>query len=163
VYYQEQVHLIEADCERLVTGNEATSGSTPESVPDAALVRATLGGEEAAFAGLVRRYLRKAMAAALEYAGTRENAEDIVQDTFRRLLENLDRYDPERPFEPWFFTILRNTARNAARHRRIRDHEALSFRRASTPIQIRSDRSSSSSSPSSRPSIPSAMNSAGCT
>ncbi|MQA92464.1 MAG: sigma-70 family RNA polymerase sigma factor [Gemmatimonas sp.] len=114
-----------------MTKDEATSGSAPQDAPDNALVRATLGGDETAFGRLVRRYIRKAMAVALEYAGSREDAEDVVQDTFKRVLENLDRYDPSRPFEPWFFTVLRNTARNAAKRRRVRDHEALTTEYAS--------------------------------
>ena len=93
--------------------------------PDETLVRATLAGDERAFARLVNRYLRKAMAVAVEYLGTQEDAEDAVQDTFRRVVGALPRFDPSRPFEPWFFTILRNTARNAAKHRGIRSHEEL--------------------------------------
>ncbi|HEX9895164.1 MAG TPA: RNA polymerase sigma factor [Gemmatimonadales bacterium] len=112
--------------ERLVTADENQIGSGLENPSDETLVAATLGGDEQAFAHLVRRYLRKAMAVALEYVGTREDAEDVVQDTFRRVLESLDRFNPGRSFEPWFFTILRNTARNAAKSRRIRDHDALS-------------------------------------
>jgi RNA polymerase sigma-70 factor (ECF subfamily) len=79
----------------------------------------------------VRRYLRKALAVALEYMRTLEDAEDVVQDTFGRVLENLQRYDPARRFEPWFFTILRNTARNAARFRQLRQHEQLAAEHAS--------------------------------
>ena len=71
------------------------------------------------------------MAVALEYAGSREDAEDIVQDTFRRAYQSLDRFDTRRAFEPWFFTILRNTARNAAKSRRTRTHEELSYDHAS--------------------------------
>src|SRR5262245_8875088 len=97
----------------------------PADPPDDELVRATLRGDEAAFAGIVRRYLRKAMAVALEYADNRADAEDIVQETFRRVLANLARFDPRRSFEPWFFTILRNTARNAAKSRRTRAHDEL--------------------------------------
>jgi RNA polymerase sigma-70 factor (ECF subfamily) len=106
--------------------------SGPADPPDDELVRATLRGDEAAFAALVRRYLRKAMAVALEFAGTREDAEDIVQDTFRRVFENLDRYDTRRSFEPWFFTILRNTARNALKSRLTRAHEELSPEQAAS-------------------------------
>ena len=102
-------------------------GSEPATPTDGALVAATLGGDEQAFAHLVRRYLRKAMAVALEHVPTREDAEDVVQDTFRRVLASLDRFEPERSFEPWFFTILRNTARNAARHRQVRAHEPLAI------------------------------------
>ena len=99
---------------------------TNAHVPDALLVRAALRGDETAFAQLVRRHLRKAMAVALEYSGTREDAEDVVQETFRRVCEGLSRYDETRPFEPWFYTILRNTARNAAQRQRVRAHDRLS-------------------------------------
>ena len=102
-----------------------------DSAPDETLVRATLRGDESAFAALVRRHLRKAMAVALEYAGNREDAEDIVQETFRRAYQSLDRFDTRRSFEPWFFTILRNTARNAAKSGRTRAHEALTHEHAS--------------------------------
>lgn len=49
---------------------------------------------------------------------TREDAEDVVQDTFARTWRERGRYDPARPFAPWFFTILRNVARNASRRDR---------------------------------------------
>lgn len=124
-----------------MTGDEDPTGAAPEDAPDDALVRATLRGDEAAFARLARRYLRKAMAVALEYLGNREDAEDVVQDTFRRVLCNLDRYDSSRRFEPWFFTILRNTARNAAERRRVRNHEPLTVEHASdTPDPFESTR-----------------------
>jgi RNA polymerase sigma-70 factor (ECF subfamily) len=103
----------------------------PENEPDEALIGATLRGDEAAFARLLRRYLRKAMAVAMEYAESRDDAEDVVQDTFRRVFENLHRFDRAKSFEPWLFTILRNTARNAAESRRVRRHEPLSFDHAS--------------------------------
>jgi RNA polymerase sigma-70 factor (ECF subfamily) len=96
-----------------------------DDIPDEELVRAAVRGDEAAFAHLVRRYLRKAMAVAQEYAGSREDAEDVVQDAFRRVYQGLARFDAEREFRPWFFTILRNTAISAARRRRRGAHEEL--------------------------------------
>jgi RNA polymerase sigma-70 factor (ECF subfamily) len=109
----------------LVTADEVARGGTRDDASDEALVRAALGGDESAFARLVRRHLRRAMAVALEYAPTREDAEDIVQDTFRRVVENLHRYDPARSFEPWFYTILRNTARNVLKQRRRQREEPI--------------------------------------
>jgi len=97
-----------------------------ETAPDATLVRAARRGDQEAFAQLVRRYLRRGMAVAFEYAEAREDAEDVLQDTFVRVWRGLERFDPERgPFAPWFFTVLRNTARNAARHRGLRTHGAV--------------------------------------
>lgn len=77
------------------------------------------GGDRRAFEALARRLVRPALAAAWEFVPTREDAEDVVQETFVRLWRSLDRYDPRRPFAPWFFTILRNVARNAARATRL--------------------------------------------
>lgn len=88
-------------------------------------MRGALEGDALAFPALVRRYLRKAMAVALEFAPTREDAEDIVQDTFRRVFESLTSFDIGMRFSPWFYTILRNTARNAAKKRRLRDHDEI--------------------------------------
>lgn len=64
--------------------------------------------------------MRPALATAWEYTETREDAEDIVQDAFVRTLRALHRYDQARPFGSWFFTIVRNTARNAAAARATR-------------------------------------------
>jgi len=86
---------------------------TIEELDDAALVDRTRQGDADAYGLLVRRYLRRALAVAWELAGTREDAEDIVQDAFHRALVALPRFDVERPFAPWFFTILRNVARSA--------------------------------------------------
>jgi RNA polymerase sigma-70 factor, ECF subfamily len=105
-----------------VIGDTDSSGNARAAAPDEVLVRATLDGDATAFTLLVRRYLRKAMAVAMEFARTREDAEDMVQDTFRRTFESLDSFDPARRFSPWLFTILRNTARNALKKRRIREH-----------------------------------------
>jgi RNA polymerase sigma-70 factor (ECF subfamily) len=54
------------------------------------------------------------MAVAWEFTETLEDAEDLVQEAFRRGLASLERFDPNRPFRPWFFTILRNLCRNSA-------------------------------------------------
>ncbi len=75
-------------------------------------------GDQHAFEALVHRLVRPALAAAWELVPTREDAEDVVQESFARVWQQLGRYDPARPFAPWFFTILRNVARNATRRDR---------------------------------------------
>jgi RNA polymerase sigma-70 factor (ECF subfamily) len=96
-----------------------------DDTPDEALVHAVLRGDEKASARLVRRYLRKAMAVALTYVDTLEDAEDVVQETFQRAFQNLASFDTTKAFQPWFFTILRNTARSTRTAGRARRHEAL--------------------------------------
>ncbi len=74
---------------------------------------------------LVSRYLRQALAVAWEFTDTLEDAEDIVQEAFRRVVNTIHRFDAERPFAPWFFTILRNVARSGAMERARRLCAAL--------------------------------------
>ena len=83
-----------------------------------ALAGRARGGDAQAFEALVRRLVRPALAAAWEFVPAREDAEDVVQDAFARAWRDLARYDSARPFAPWFFTIVRNVARNAVRRDR---------------------------------------------
>ncbi len=81
---------------------------------DRQLVRRVRRGDSKAFDVLVRRYMRPALAVAWEFTESRDDADDVVQDSFHRTLRALDDYDDSRPFRPWFFTIVRNVGRNAA-------------------------------------------------
>jgi RNA polymerase sigma-70 factor (ECF subfamily) len=89
------------------------------------VIRGAQTGDERLYRELVGRYVRPALAVAWEFTNTLEDAEDVVQETFLRVVQALDRFDPDRPFGPWFFTILRNVARNAAGRRALRLHAAL--------------------------------------
>jgi RNA polymerase sigma-70 factor (ECF subfamily) len=79
---------------------------------DAALIAATAGGDAEAFGVLVRRYVRAATLLATQLAGNREAGEDIVQDAFVVIYKQSTRFDPERPFAPWCFGIVRRLAAN---------------------------------------------------
>ena len=48
-----------------------------------------------------------------------EDAEDLAQETFVRMFRALDRYDPERPFTAWLFTIATRLAIDHLRRRRV--------------------------------------------
>ncbi len=96
-----------------------------DGISDQELVRRALTGDELAYRHLVDRYVRPAMAVAWEFTETLEDAEDLVQEAFRRTVSALTSFDTGRPFRPWFFTILRNLARNAAGARALRVCTAL--------------------------------------
>ena len=96
---------------------------TRESAADAeetALVERARRGDPAAFDALVGRHLPGALVAAERLLGDRADAEDLVQDAFLRALDRLTLLDPNRPFGPWFFTLLRNLGINQLRARRVR-------------------------------------------
>ncbi|HEX9705706.1 MAG TPA: sigma-70 family RNA polymerase sigma factor [Gemmatimonadales bacterium] len=89
------------------------------------VIRGAQAGDERMYRELVSRYVRPALAVAWEFTDALDDAEDLVQEAFRRVANALDRFDADRPFAPWFFTILRNVARSAAGERALRLHAAL--------------------------------------
>ena len=55
---------------------------------------------------LVRRYQVQAVQAAYLVVGDRSMAEDIVQSAFLKAVVKIDRFDPTRPFGPWFLRMV---------------------------------------------------------
>lgn len=85
---------------------KAPEATAPASDPsDAEMVRRTLGGDPGAFEVLVRRYHRDLLRLLRGITHNFEESEDLTQDAFLRAYRNLDRYDPQRPFRPWLWTI----------------------------------------------------------
>ena len=90
-----------------------------------ALVERVRRGDPAAFDALVARYLRRAFAVAYRLLNNREDAEDLVQESFLAVLEKIDRFQPGRAFSPWFFRILVNRGLNARKARALRTAEPI--------------------------------------
>ncbi len=87
---------------------------SPAHASDGQLANKARAGDRSAFGALVAQYLRPALAVAWEYAPSRDDAEDLVQEAFHRALRGLEGFDERLPFRPWLFTIIRNVGRNAA-------------------------------------------------
>ena len=62
-------------------------------------------GDAAAFEALVLAYQRRVYGFAHRYLRGPDEAADLTQEIFLRLFRKLDRYDPARPFEPWFWRL----------------------------------------------------------
>ena len=88
---------------------------------DAALVRATLDGDPAAFAALVDRHAPACLRYATPMLGTVEDAEDVTQETLLRAHRALARYDTALSFRTWIMSILINRCRSALLHRHRRN------------------------------------------
>jgi RNA polymerase sigma-70 factor (ECF subfamily) len=71
------------------------------------LIERARGGDPSAIEGLVRRYQGSLHAFLLRRCGRPELAEDLVQESFVRVLRSLDRFDPRFRFSTWLFTIGR--------------------------------------------------------
>ena len=88
-------------------------------IEDAELIRRSLTGDQRACRDLVRRYQRQVYSVLLRVVRRSEDAEDLTQETFVRMFRALDRYDPERPFTAWLFTIATRIGIDHLRRRRI--------------------------------------------
>lgn len=72
---------------------------------------------EAAFLGLYRRHTQALYATAFRLVGGRsESAEDVVQETWIRAIERLDRFEWRSSLRTWLTGIAVNCAREKWRH-----------------------------------------------
>jgi RNA polymerase sigma-70 factor (ECF subfamily) len=65
-------------------------------------------GDEPAFSRLVRGHQTYVFASALRLLCDEHDAEEIVQQTFIRVWQNLQRYDPAQKFTTWLYRIATN-------------------------------------------------------
>jgi RNA polymerase sigma-70 factor, ECF subfamily len=97
-------------------GRKIHSGES-KTLDDAAAIRDCRRGESSAFRYLVERYQNQAMAHAMAILQNRSDAEDALQDALLDAYRALNRFDEQRSFYPWFYTILRNRCLKLAARR----------------------------------------------
>jgi RNA polymerase sigma factor (sigma-70 family) len=72
---------------------------------DGELVERARQGDREAFRVLVERYQRKVAAMALGMLRNREDALDVVQDTFTKAYQSLDKFKGDSSFYTWIYRI----------------------------------------------------------
>lgn len=75
---------------------------------DNELVQRAREGDRDAFRELVERYQRKIAALALGMLRNREDALDVVQETFTKAFQSLDRFKGDSSFYTWVYRIAVN-------------------------------------------------------
>ncbi|HTG70354.1 MAG TPA: RNA polymerase sigma factor SigW [Candidatus Udaeobacter sp.] len=88
------------------------------NVLEARLAQLALKGDQQAFAELVDLYQDKLFHMAYRMLNSRQEAEDVVQDTFLRVYKNLDRYDDTLKFSTWIYRIATNLCIDRLRKRK---------------------------------------------
>jgi RNA polymerase sigma-70 factor (ECF subfamily) len=100
-----------------IDGLPMTGTPGVRALQPAQLVRQATGGDLEAFEELIGRLQRRVYGFAYHHLRDRDEAHDRTQEIFVKLVRNLKRYDPERPFEPWFWKLAANTSINYRRKR----------------------------------------------
>ncbi|HZW26887.1 MAG TPA: sigma-70 family RNA polymerase sigma factor [Trueperaceae bacterium] len=95
------------------------------AVHDAELARSLARGDETALRHLYERHGGVVLALATRMLGSREEAEEVLHDTFYRLWLNAARFDPDRAaVRTYLYALARNLCLSRLRARRARPLQA---------------------------------------
>ncbi len=90
---------------------------------EAALVAALRNGDEAAFLAVVHRHHESMVRLARVYVRERDVAEEVAQDTWLAVVQQLDRFEARSSLKTWIFSILVNLAKT----RGVRERRTMPF------------------------------------
>ncbi|HET57235.1 MAG TPA: sigma-70 family RNA polymerase sigma factor [Deltaproteobacteria bacterium] len=85
------------------------------------IIDAVLAGDRQAFARLVDAHKTAVFNLAFRMTGDLREAEDLAQESFLRAYRELRRFDANRPFFAWLYTITLNLARSTLRKQKARE------------------------------------------
>lgn len=77
---------------------------------DPELIHMYLEGNEESLKTLISRHIKLVYNFTYRISGSKEEANDITQETFVKIWKNLKKYDPEKKFTTWLLAIARNTS-----------------------------------------------------
>ena len=77
---------------------------------DAELVSTAIGGGEASFEELVRRYQRPIVSYVYRMLNDYDNSLDVTQEVFIKVYNSLERYSCDYKFSTWLYRIAHNAA-----------------------------------------------------
>ena len=100
---------------------------------DIELIQQTLGGNQSAYADLVKRHQRFVFTLALRFSKSREDAEEIAQDCFIKAYRSLASFQQQSKFSTWLYSIVYTTAMTSLRKKRV---ETSSIHNEDDSLQI---------------------------
>jgi RNA polymerase sigma-70 factor (ECF subfamily) len=92
---------------------------------DEALMLRYRDGDVRAFEVLVTRHRKPVYNFILRFVRDAAQAEDVLQETFLRVVRSADAYERQAKFTTWLFTIARNLCVDASRRRKHRNAASL--------------------------------------
>jgi len=85
---------------------------------DLELIKDYLDGNRLSFDELVEIYLKQVFNFAFRLIGSKRDSEDITQEVFLKIWKNLKKFDFDKSFKTWLFSIARNTCIDYLRKRK---------------------------------------------
>jgi RNA polymerase sigma-70 factor (ECF subfamily) len=91
---------------------------TETNTEDYSLIDRFLSGNEEAFEKLVKKYQNFAVNIAYSLSGESRYAEDIAQEAFIKVYQNLAAFEKKAAFSTWLYRIVANTTYNYLRSKK---------------------------------------------
>jgi len=98
---------------------------SPPELRDEELVVRLRRGDGAALRQLVERHRGPLYGYLVRMLASREDAEDLFQEAFLRVVRHAERFDEQQRFKPWLYAIATNLVKNKYRSRSYRNAVSL--------------------------------------
>ena len=99
-------------------------------------------GDSASYAFLVNKYKNMAFTVALKIVNNREDAEDIIQESFLKAYQQIHTFENKSKFSTWLYTIVYRAALNKLHRNKVEFftiddevHQNYAFEETSTPAE----------------------------
>lgn len=105
-----------------------------KDIKDEDLIQNYLQGDERSFEILVKRYLKPIYRFIYQYVSNSQNAEDLTQEVFLKVWRFIKKFDFDRKFKTWIFTIAKNTTLDFLKKKKDLPFSVFSNERGQTII-----------------------------
>ena len=93
-----------------------------ENLTDAQLITLYIEGNHKAFDGLINRHSQAVYRFTFKLLNNSDEAHDVTQETFIKAWKNIKKFDHDKNFKTWIFSIARNAA-----YDKLRKKKSVSF------------------------------------
>jgi RNA polymerase sigma-70 factor (ECF subfamily) len=98
-----------------------------EAKTDQIYIERVLQGDSNAFAFLINRYKDMVFTLALKIVKSREDAEEVAQDSFLKAYQKLDGFKGQSKFSTWLYTIVYRSALTKVRKKKLETTDIDSY------------------------------------
>lgn len=97
-------------------------------ISDRQLIESYRSGQQEALEHLINRYRDSLFRFCYHLSLEKQEAEDLFQEVWVRVLRKLEKYDPERPFKAWLFQVTLNIHKDRYRKwKKLRERLTLAW------------------------------------
>jgi len=95
------------------------NGLNPKTICDETLLSKVVAGDNHASTELISRYQDRIFNFSMRFLDNRDDALDVTQETFLRMIKNAVQFRGESRFSTWLFSIAANLARDRIKARKF--------------------------------------------